>query len=346
MRRGLVIGLVLAGCGRTEPWDRAGEGGPGADAGEGGPDAGRDAGPDAGLDAGFDAGFDAGPPCSSDADCDDGVFCDGAETCRGSLCMPGSPIVCNDGVACTDDRCDEGTRSCRSAPVDARCDDGLFCTGTETCDARTGCLDGRDPACGDRVACTVDACDEALDRCTNTPSDALCDDGLVCNGAETCDAAGGCFDGSNLDCDDGIACTDDACTERAGGCTHAAVDARCDDGLFCNGTETCDTARGCTDGADPDCDDGVDCTDDACDERADLCVSTPDDGACDDRRFCNGEEICDAALGCMDGTAVDCTDAFDCTLDFCIDFFGRCFNVPLDFLCGAGQSCDPDAGCV
>ena len=54
-------------------------------------------------------GTDAGPPiaCESDADCDDGVFCNGAETCGGDTCAPGSSPcgggeVCNEGAS----RCD------------------------------------------------------------------------------------------------------------------------------------------------------------------------------------------------------------------------------------------------
>ncbi|OWY63863.1 hypothetical protein B7486_50555, partial [cyanobacterium TDX16] len=44
--------------------------------------------------------------CVVDGDCDDGDACNGAETCVAGTCQPGTPLVCDDGNACTDDTCD------------------------------------------------------------------------------------------------------------------------------------------------------------------------------------------------------------------------------------------------
>ena len=53
--------------------------------------------------------------CSNDADCDDGVFCNGAETCDAvNDCQAGVAPNCDDGVGCTDDSCNEVTDSCDS----------------------------------------------------------------------------------------------------------------------------------------------------------------------------------------------------------------------------------------
>ncbi len=41
------------------------------------------------------------PECTVDADCDDGLFCNGAETCNAGSCQAGTAPVCDDGVACT-----------------------------------------------------------------------------------------------------------------------------------------------------------------------------------------------------------------------------------------------------
>jgi|CXWL01.1.fsa_nt_gi hypothetical protein len=104
----------------------------------------------------------------------------------------------------------------------------------------------------------------------------VCGDNLVCNGVDTCDAAGQCNTGPVPDCNDGVNCTVDACNEPAGVCTHALNHAACgnnnvcdgiemctltgcvpggvlivDDGVFCNGVETCDPINGQTDGPDP-----------------------------------------------------------------------------------------------
>jgi hypothetical protein len=62
-----------------------------------------------------------------DARCDDHLFCDGIETCTVTGCASGSS-PCGDGVACTDDTCDETSRTCsytpnpRNCPLSNRCD--------------------------------------------------------------------------------------------------------------------------------------------------------------------------------------------------------------------------------
>jgi hypothetical protein len=54
--------------------------------------------------------------CSSPAQCDDGVFCNGSESCESSICTPGgSPCV--DGNPCTTDSCNEAGGSCSYSPV-------------------------------------------------------------------------------------------------------------------------------------------------------------------------------------------------------------------------------------
>ncbi len=105
--------------------------------------------------------------CDADADCDDGVFCNGAETCVDGGCQAGSD-------PCPGQVCDEDPQICTDCLVDADCDDG--------------------------VGCTVGACDPAANTCSHTPDDALCDDGFLCNGAETCDPAAGCLGGTLIDC--------------------------------------------------------------------------------------------------------------------------------------------------
>jgi hypothetical protein len=99
-----------------------------------------------------------GPECVIDADCDNGLFCDGAETCNTGSCEAGTAPNCDDGVSCTDDTCNEGTDSCDNTANDGLCDNGLFCDGTETCDVVNDCQLGTDP-------CGGGSCDEAGDTC-------------------------------------------------------------------------------------------------------------------------------------------------------------------------------------
>jgi len=246
---------------------------------------------------------DCSAGCTSDTECDDGLYCNGVETCdAGGVCQPGTPVVCDDGFACTADSCNEVTDTCDVIPNDAFCDNGQFCDGAETCvptdpgAASDGCLAGTAPDCTDAYACTDDACDPAANggagACVNTPDDTFCDNSQFCDGDETCvpgdpgAGADGCLAGADP-------CPNTNCDEVNDVCTGCLNDADCDDGQFCNGVETCDTGNGvCIPGTEPDCDDNDLCTTDSCDQELDECVNeivdTDGDGVCDAEDICPG----------------------------------------------------------
>src|SRR3989454_1037081 len=281
-------------------------------------------------------------PCTTNVDCpDDGVFCNGTESCdtiigqcvsSGDPCFnaaecnngpcdenthcatPAATACTDDGNLCTADQCD-GLGAC-THPANVTCDDGLFCNGTETCDAATGqCVAGTAPTCDDAVVCTADSCDPTANNgaggCLNTPvpgcctADPDCDDGDVCTGTETCDTnTGACQSGTPLVCDNGNPCDGQETCDPHAGCQPATLagccttDADCDDGDVCTGTETCDTNTG------------------ACQSGTPL--------VCDNGNPCDGLETCDPQAGCQPGTLLDCNDNLVCTND----------------------SCDPAIGCV
>lgn len=139
----------------------AGVGGAGGGSGIGGSLAGIGGEPDGGVDG------DAGP---------DVVITDAG--CK-------SDEVCDDQVPCTLDVCDLALGVCTHTPQDSLCDDGLFCTGKETCNPTKGCV-VTPVNCNDGVGCTVDACDEAGQGCTHTPDDALCPLSHKCGEKEGC----------------------------------------------------------------------------------------------------------------------------------------------------------------
>ncbi len=231
------------------------------------------------------------------------------------------------------------------------CDDGLWCNGEETSNGLI-CLPGTPPDCSDNIDCTKDSCNEETDECEHSPDDDFCDDGKFCNGAETCDPASGCLPGTAPNCSDNIDCTIDSCNEETDRCEHSPDDDFCDDGKFCNGAEICDPASGCLPGTAPDCSDNIDCTIDFCNEETDECEHSPDDDFCDDGKFCNGAETCDPASGCLPGTAPDCSDNIDCTIDFCNEETDRCEHSPDDDfcddydVCNGIEICDPASGCL
>jgi hypothetical protein len=177
-----------------------------------------------------------------------------------------------------------------------------------------------------------------------------CDDGVWCNGEEICEVGVGCVAGTPPDCDDDIACTEDSCDEENDRCVNAPDDTVCDDGLWCNGEEICEVGVGCVAGTPPDCDDDIACTEDSCDEENDRCVNAPDDTVCDDGLWCNGEEICEAGVGCVAGTPPDCDDDVACTDDSCDEEDDVCVSEPDDAKCDDGDvctidTCDPETGC-
>ena len=177
---------------------------------------------------------------------------------------------------------DVGETGDTSCGRDEDCDDHEFCTGIERCVAGT-CVIGADP-CDDEVDCTVDVCDEELDRCSHVGDDEACQDGVVCNGAETCSPAAGCQPGTRPDCRDESACTIDSCDEARGGCVHDPRDLDGDTYMTsdygCGGDDCNDSDASvhpgvpeiCTDARDNDCDGAIDFADVECRPANDTCA--------------------------------------------------------------------------
>jgi len=163
----------------------------------------------------------------------------------------------------------QGGGGCTS---DGECDDGQFCTGTETC-VSGSCQSSGDPCSGGTTcnestnSCETPACDndgtcEAGEDCNNCPNDCR----QKTNGSPN---SRYCCDGDLPDCGN-AACSESgwSCGSGGGGCTS---NAECDDSQFCNGTETC-SGGSCQGGSDP-------CPGQGCDEGSDTCVSCGGSGA-------------------------------------------------------------------
>jgi hypothetical protein len=132
------------------------------------------------------------------ASCDDGLFCNGADTCQATRCVKHAGLPCggatgecvntpcdevfhcfkpaqtpcNDGDAnpCTDGQCN-GQGACVAVPNHAPCEDGTFCNGSESC---VGGSCHRTPR-----ACSADSCDEGGSTC-----EAFCGDGTAQDGEQ------------------------------------------------------------------------------------------------------------------------------------------------------------------
>jgi hypothetical protein len=293
--------------------------------------------PDAVLEQDAQTGDAAVPP-------DTGAACTGDEDC-------------NDGVACTEGTCVDGT--CQFEARDDLCDDDNDCT-TGACDAALGCVyddmpddtactDGGgnaglcgegtclvacsvDGDCNDGNECTTSSCDDNLCVHTAGPEGEPCEDGY-------CSAAGQCVECLDVGhCpDDGNPCSVASCV--AGSCQADLQHDLCDDTNEC--TEDVCTVDGCTHppvedgtscgaGGTSTCEEGVcvGCTlDEHCDDdvactvdecMGNVCSNTPDDGACDDDNDCTTNTC--TSSGCDD---TDVAEGVDCPDGVC-DGAGTC----------------------
>lgn len=97
--------------------------------------------------------------------------------------------------------------------------------------------------------------------------------------------------------------------------------------------------RPCVD--DAQCDDAIPCTFDRCSPETSRCVNSPDDTLCLDAVYCDGQEVCDALLGCVEGEPITCSDKDTCTIDACDEASLTCSHRPRD----ADGDGDPDRNC-
>ncbi len=235
----------------------------------------------------------------------------------------------------------------------ADCDDGLFCNGVEDCVGETfHCVPGTPVDCDDGIACTDDSCNEDTDSCDNIANDANCDDGLFCNGAETC-SGGACQAG--VDPCPGQGCDDDA---------DVCVSLDCNNNGTCESGEDCDNCpNDCPAGSGASCGNGIcetadgeDCSScpDDCNGKLNgrpsgrYCCgdgSAPNGVTCSDNRCTGGGNTCtiDPAVPscCGDGSCDASEDSFNCELD--------CGPPPVcgDGSCDAGEdqcACAVDCG--
>jgi hypothetical protein len=146
----------------------------------------------------------------------------------------------------------------------------------------------------------------ATDACNNLPDDAICDNGLFCDGSETCDVVNDCQDGSPQCTEPLLACDEDL---------DECVPTLCNKNGVCEGGEDCNNcAEDCISGTTP----GADCGNGICEaSNGENGVTCPADcasklnGKPQDRFSCGfGDGY--APEGCG-GDSRCVTDGFDCT---------------------------------
>src|SRR5262249_32412799 len=96
-------------------------------------------------------------------------------------------------------------------------------------------------------------------------------------------------------------------------------------GRFCNGIDVCQNGV-CESGAPPDCNDGVFCTTDSCDDSLNRCVHVSQQGCCQSDADCVDADACTTDERCLSGT--------------CASYTVSCPSTPC-----AAAFCDPQTGC-
>ncbi|HXC52051.1 MAG TPA: S8 family serine peptidase [Candidatus Limnocylindrales bacterium] len=203
--------------------------------------------------------------CASDAMAASGVtcrasagVCDPAEGCTGTgpacpgnalvaaqvTCRPATNVCdvaekCTGAAAdCPGDAVAGTTVTCR--PGAGECDEAEVCDGASKACPQDA-LRAADTACtGDANPCTGDACDGSSASCQHPAIAAPCDDGLFCNGSESC-AAGTCqHSGDPCPGADGDGNCAESCNEGEDACDASDADTSpCDDGNSCTAPDSC-----------------------------------------------------------------------------------------------------------
>lgn len=292
------------------------------------------------------------------ASCEDGLYCNGVDTCVGAICEHAGGLCPDDGLWCNGvETCDEETDQCAAADVPNCADDGLWCNGAEFCNEETDAceVNNPQPCPSDGQYCNGEEyCNEDADVCDHQNVPECPDDGNYCNGVETCsNTQGSCVSVSPPECpDDGEYCNGtEFCDEDTDACDHQFPPSCPDDGEWCNGEEACDESiDDCGHQNAPDCsDDGLFCTGiEYCDEVLNACATSSVPNCEDDGLYCNGEEFCNDEIDdCDHRNAPECPDdAVYCNgEEICIEATDSCGHgeAPCgsdDIFCNGDESCN------
>ena len=293
------------------------------------------------ADSDGDGFFAIGPGCPEGDDCDD----------SNATINPGADEICEDDMDndC-DDLVDSDDPECQGDCIDSD-GDGYF-SNTPECPSGDDCDDSNssiNPG-------TPEVCNGADDDCdgdTDENGTMICDDGLFCNGAETCGGESGCQAGTPVNCsqyshpeiaqcdhDDNPFTWDQSssftsvCDEEMDSCTMSEFTHTCDiencgaqcvDEYDCNATD-CSSRDGCYNGTYREYNpvlsvcEGCVCQAGTCDDYSEVITDLDGDGydvECDNDCDDSDAEMFPGNLEVLDGKDNDCDGMVDENLTEC-----------------------------
>ena len=273
------------------------------------------------------------PPKDDGSPCNDANACTRSDVCEAGVCRGTDPVVCAPSDQChAAGTCNTLTGTCTNpAKADGTaCDDGAFCTASDSCTA--GVCGGTPRDCGAAGdQCNDGVCNEAAQRCEPAPvhDGTPCSDGNLCTQTDTCHA-GVCV-GLPIVCTARDQCHGiGVCDPTTGSCTNPVADGgACDDGQFCTVGDTC--LRGVCRGTPRDCSALLDaCNGAVCNEAAAQCERAPkrDGTPCDDADACTQTDTCRDGT-CVGSAPVACAPTDQChDAGTCDPHTGACSNPP------------------
>ncbi|MBI4820965.1 MAG: hypothetical protein HY791_32170 [Deltaproteobacteria bacterium] len=286
--------------------------------------------------------------------------------CVGGVCTEGTRVECPPATSpCVESVCDPIQGECVMRPrVGIPCDDGLFCTISDSCREDGVCAGGRPRDCtASNTQCIRSTCDESSDRCVSASTPGVsCDDGLFCTVGEKCRNDGTCGGGSVNGCSGTTEfgeCQRVTCDESSDECVvvPANVGSSCGNSFCVTGGTVCRADGTCGSGAARDCSSAVTtpaCQVGRCDEATRSCYADPIQGTCEDGLFCTVGESCQDG-SCWGGVARDCSQVLTnpaCQRARCDEATRRCLAEPLvgvacddGMFCTTGETCQLDGFC-
>jgi hypothetical protein len=276
--------------------------------------------------------------CITDVDCDDGLYCNGVETCNAGTCESGTPVDCSSNSiaaisACDNDPDNNVLTLDTYSGFTSTCDETTDSCTTETLTINNVCSVSCGAVCAVDADCAATSCTDQ-NSCGDEDADGFEDDYYIYSNVDNA-CLSDCACETNVCGDPTVSVDDPVCAECATDDECNSLDDRYCDGInYITKQGKCDTLNCVAEiTTTENCDDEDVCTVDACTSLG--CIGTPascgvSDGCCPSG--CTSILDDDCSVDCGNGaceTGEDCKNCVsDCGTCECIDTDAKDYFTP------------------